>query len=324
MPDEDPEPGHGSSSQASAYGGPGWTPRPFGHREEIGNLWGACGIDSEWRALRAVLLHRPGEELAASADPDAVQMLAPLDIGQAQAEHDALAAAYEAAGVTVHRLEPEGIPRPNQMFCADLLFMTPEGAILARPASMVRAGEERQVARRLAALGIPIVRTLRGTATFEGADALWLDPKTVLIGCGLRTNADGAMQVAQALEAMGVAAIVVDLPYGTMHLMGILRIVDRELALAWPRRLAVAAVEALMDRGYGVAFLPDETDRRESRALNLVALGPRRVLMPAGHPEIQAFYESHGIACRAVAVSELSKAAGAVGCLTGVLQRESA
>ena len=32
----------------------------------------------------------------------------------------------------------------------------------------LRAGEERHVARRLADLGIPILRTLRATATFEG------------------------------------------------------------------------------------------------------------------------------------------------------------
>jgi N-dimethylarginine dimethylaminohydrolase len=48
------------------------------------------------------------------------------------------------------------------MFMADLMFMTPEGMILARPASDVRAGEERQAARKLAELGIPIVRSISG------------------------------------------------------------------------------------------------------------------------------------------------------------------
>jgi N-dimethylarginine dimethylaminohydrolase len=153
---------------------------------------------------------------------------------------------------------------------------------------------------------------------------MWLDASTVLIGCGQRTNTEGAMQVADALQAMGVQALVVDLPYGTMHLMGILRIVDHDLALAWPRRLAVAAVQALMDRGYGVAFLPDDTDWRDGAALNLVTLGPRRVLMPAGYPGLRAFYEAHGVVCAETAVGELSKAAGAVGCLTGVLRRDFA
>ena len=43
-----------------------------------------------------------------------------------------------------------GPATPNLMFCADLFVMTPQGAILARPASDVRAGEERWVARGLA------------------------------------------------------------------------------------------------------------------------------------------------------------------------------
>jgi N-dimethylarginine dimethylaminohydrolase len=69
------------------------------------------------------------------------------------------------------------------MFVADCMFMTAEGAIRGRSASTVRAGEERWVARRLAALGVPIVRSVRGTGTFEGSDAMGLDPATVLVRC---------------------------------------------------------------------------------------------------------------------------------------------
>src|SRR3546814_8550844 len=87
--------------------------------------------------------------------------------------------------------------------------MTPEGAILARPASTVRAGEERWVARRLADLGVPILRTLTGTAVFEGADLMWLDPRTAMIGLGLRTNEEAASQIATTLEEIGVETIAV-------------------------------------------------------------------------------------------------------------------
>ena len=117
-----------STFTASAYGGDGWSARTMPLRDEIGGLWTACGMDNEWAALRAVLLHRPGVEVAASADdPDAVQMLEPVDVATAAAEHDAMADAFRANGVTVHYVEPEQPATPNQMFCADLLFMTPEG-----------------------------------------------------------------------------------------------------------------------------------------------------------------------------------------------------
>ena len=327
---------------SAAYGGSGWSPRTTSLRQEIGTLWGACGVTNEWSPLQAVLLHRPGAELLASADANAVQMLAPLHVGRAQAQHDALAQAYRQAGVTVHyvlesarpaagppaagaetwQATPQ-MPPANLMFVADLLFLTPEGAIVGRPASTVRAGEERLVARRLADLGVPILRSVRGRGTFEGADAAWLNPHTVLLARGLRTNLEGAAQVASTLQEMGIEVIQVDLPPGTMHLMGQLRFVDRDLAIGWPGRLPQETVAALEAHGYSLAFVPDEAEAQRGAALNFVTLGPRRIVMPTGNPKTQAFYTELGIACHPVPVDELLKAAGGIGCLTGVLQRQA-
>jgi N-dimethylarginine dimethylaminohydrolase len=307
-------------STPAAYGGAGWSPRTTSLRDEIGRVWGACGLHDEWGPLRAVLLHRPGPELAVT-DPDAAQLLEPVDPERAAAEHDALAKAYGAEGILVHFVEPAGAPTPNLMFCADLFVMTPEGAIVGRPASTVRAGEERWVARRLGDLGIPIVRTVRGDGTFEGADAMWLDARTVLVGRGLRTGPEGAAQVAAILGDMGVEAIPVDLPWGAMHLMGVLRIANRDLAIAWPGRLAVAAVEALRGRGYRVLFLPDAPAADRSTALNFVTLAPGRILMAEGYPVFERFFEKAGLACRTTPVAELRRAAGGIGCLTGILER---
>jgi N-dimethylarginine dimethylaminohydrolase len=237
-------------------------------------------------------------------------------------QHDALAQAYRDQGVSVHYVEPEGVPPPNLIFCADLFFMTPEGAILARPASTVRAGEERWVARRLVDLGIPILRTLRGNAIFEGADAHWLDECTVLIGRGLRTNEQAIFQITGVLNEMGVDVIAVDLPIGTMHLMGILRFLAQDLAIAWPYRLAWRAVEAMRTRGYQVIYIPDEAESTHGGALNFVTLGLREIILAAGNPITQEFLETHGVSCHTVEIAELHKAAGGIGCLTGVLKRE--
>ncbi len=306
----------------SAYGGPGWRPRTQSIGEETGTIWGNFGIATEWTRLKAVLLHRPGSELTASTNPNEVQMLAPLDLTLAQAQFAQMAQAYESAGVTVHLLDPAITPSPNQMFMADLMFMTPEGAILARPASEVRAGEERRAAIRLAALGIPIARSIGGRGTFEGADAMWLDPQTVILGRGLRTNDAGAAQVTATLQQMGVDVIQVDLPVGSMHLMGMLRIADRDLAIGYPTRLAHRAADALRERGYHVAYPPNiEEELRGGSPLNFVTIGPREILMAAGNPNTQAFFEDLGIECHTIPVDELSKAAGAMGCMTAILQR---
>jgi arginine deiminase len=311
-----PEP----STSAAAYGGAGWSPRTAQMRDEIGSIWAGCGIDSEWRPLRSVLMHRPGRELDV-ADADAAQMLERPDAERAAAQHDALADVYRAAGVVVHFVAPD-VALPNQMYCADLFVMTPAGAILARPASTVRAGEERWVARKLAALGVPILRSIGGRGTFEGADAMWLDDSTVMIGRGPRTNDEGAQQVAAALAEQGIAPVVVDLPRVAMHLMGVLRIVDRDLALVRRGLLDDAALAALRDCGCDVHHFPDEAEMDAGAANNFVVLERRRIVMPAGNPLTQRFYESLGITCIVTPVDELAKGAGAIGCLTGVLSRD--
>ena len=79
----------------------------------------------------------------------------------------------------------------------------------------------------------------------------------------------------------------------------------------------------LRARGYSVAFIPDEREARDGFALNLVTLGPRQVLMAAGNPNTQGFLESLGVTCHTVEVDELGKAAGAIGCLTGILHRKA-
>jgi arginine deiminase len=312
-----------TTHSAAAYGGPSWSPREGTLRDEIGSLWAACGVASEWGPLRRVLLHRPDRELAGLDDPDAALMLAPVDGERAGRQHDALADVYRACGVEVSYVDPAVVPTPNQMFVADLMLMTPAGAIVARPASRVRAGEERWVARRLADLGVPILRTVGGAGTFEGADAMWLDAETAMVGRGLRTNPAGAAQVAGTLAELGVRTEEVDLPHGAMHLMGQVRIVDRDLALVQANRTPWSAVFALRDHGYEVRFFPDEAEIRAGFAHNFVTLGPRRILLPAGNPDSERYYaEVCGIECVTVELDELVKAAGAVGCLSGILARD--
>ncbi len=91
---------------AAAFGGEGWSPRSMAMREELGNVWGACGMSSDYTRLKAVLLHRPGDELLASANPNEVLMIKQLDLTRAQTQHDGIAEAYRQAGVAVYYVEP--------------------------------------------------------------------------------------------------------------------------------------------------------------------------------------------------------------------------
>jgi N-dimethylarginine dimethylaminohydrolase len=312
-----------SEPQPAAYGGPGWSARTASLRDEIGSLWHSCGISNEWNQLKSVLLHSPGKEIAAVADINAAQFLARPDLEELQTQHQALAGAYTKAGIEVHFVNPPWQPPPNQMYVADLMLMTPEGAIIGRAGSTVRAGEEVHIARRIADLGIPILASIRGGGTFEGADAAWLDSKTVLLGVGVRTNPAGADQVTNLLAALSVQVIRTNLPVGAMHLMGCLRFADRDLAIIRPEQLPEDARSLLVTMGYQVHTMPSEREIRSGQALNFVTLGPRRILVPSGTPKSHAFFNDLGLEFTEVEVSELIKCAGGIGCLTGVLERSS-
>lgn len=308
--------------RAAPSGGQGWQQRTKTHAEELGDLWAECGIVNEYAPLKSVLLHQPGPELIASIDPAAAQMLEPLDPDVAQSEHMNLADLYRAEGVEVNYVSPDvSEPSPNQMFCADLYAMTPEGAILGRTASVVRAGEERWVARRLSELGVPILRSLTGTAVFEGADLMWLNAETAVIGRGLRTNQAAISQIQSTLADIGVTCHAFDMPAGP-NSMGVFRIVDKDFAIAWPRRTPQSLIDLARSEGYEVAFVPESEEIHDRMAFNFVTLSPKRILMVGGNPKTKAFYESLGVTVLDVDMNEVPKAAGAVGCLTGILSRK--
>jgi N-dimethylarginine dimethylaminohydrolase len=310
----------------STYGGPGWIHRTSSHREEVaeGRLWYPARVDSEVSRLEEVLLTWPGEELNFREDPDSWLMLGRPDLGRIRKQCLALRELYESQGVKVHLLEPSSPPPPNLLFLRDLFLVTPEGAILGRPAAFQRSGEERFVAEALARLGVPILATMRGQATFEGADALWLAPDRVLFGLGLRTNQEGLWQVSEILHEMEVWSSVYELPPGVQHLLGVLNFIDGNLAAADAERCPQKLLQYLGKLGIEVVALPPDHELRILRGLNFVTLAPRRIVMPAGCANIRKRLEDKGVLVFEADVSEYLKAAGGIGCLTGILRREVA
>ena len=124
--------------------------------------WGVC---SEVDTLRDVIMRRPGKEID-NFDWQAARFKSAIDPEKFRAQHDNLAQIYREHGVRVHYVEEQRVDKPNALFCRDLLLMTPEGAIVTRPAMEARRGEERYMAKALADLGVPIIRTICGDATF--------------------------------------------------------------------------------------------------------------------------------------------------------------
>ncbi len=310
--------------QSASFGGPGWKARTATHAEEIeaGRLWSPYRVASEVGRLEAVLLAWPGPELDVGGDPDEHLMLGRVDVARIQRQARSIVDFFRARGVRVHVHRPPVAPPPNYIFMRDLFFMTPQGAVLGRPAGIQRAGEERWAAEALALAGVPILHTMRGSATFEGADALWLAPDRVLLGTGLRSNEAAAEQLAALLATLGVQLERIPLPRtGVQHLLGVVTPVDHDLAAVHGARADEALIARLTRLGIEALIIPSGEELLERRSNNFVTLGPREVVMPAGCPGTRSLLEARGVRCHELEVGEYVKAAGALGCLTGILSR---
>lgn len=300
-----------------------WFPdtRPFS--ELLKHNWYDCYCDSEVGKLRAVLLRRPGREIEFTDDPARYRFKDRMNPSKAREQQDALAQIYRAHGVEVHYLEEAREDRPNSMFLRDLVLMTPEGAIIGRPAMEVRRGEEKFVAKKLASLGVPIIKTINGDGIFECACALWVDRRTVIIGSGSRANRAGVEQVKSELRNIGVENFIdFQIPYGHAHLDGLINLADKKTALVFPWQVPYDVCRALMDLGFTIVEAPDIVEVKTGFAINFVALEPGKVVMPKGNPRCKAALEEAGVTVVEVDVSEIAKGWGAIHCMTAFIKRD--
>lgn len=292
---------------------------PF--EEQIRDYWGDWGISSQCAPLKSVLLRRPGKEIDDFGWEEA-RFREPIDPGKFREAHQRLVDVYEENGVKVYYLDEQREDRPNAVYCRDLMFMTPEGAIIARPALPVRRGEEVAMAKALAALQIPIVKTITGTGTFEGADCLWVDRKTAILARSSRTNEAGYNQVAHVLREQGVETILtVPIPYTNAHLDGIMNFVDEDKAIVNTRQVPYDVVEYLMNRGYNIIDAPDQDEARFSLGLNIVALRPGLVIQAQGNSQTKAALEKNGVQVISLDFDEILKGWGSVHCCSATLAR---
>jgi N-dimethylarginine dimethylaminohydrolase len=312
------------SDTPATFGGPGWRTRKSSHAEDVhaGQLWHSCGVWDEYSRLESVLISQPSQAFEEPGDPEAWLMLSWPDLAQLRSECAAIQAFFRAQGVEVHVHNPAEPPPPNYLFMRDLVFMTPEGAIVGRPASPARAGEARFAQAALADLGIPIIGSMRGHATMEGADCLWLDAATVLVGEGIRTNAEGVRCVAETLAPMGVSVRTVKVPPGAQHLLGVVVPLDRDLAVVDGARISSSLVGLLADQGIRTIAVPADDENRGRRGMNGVVLGPREWVMPSGCPGIRSLLDKEGVKVHELQVDAYVQAAGALGCLTAVIRRK--
>jgi N-dimethylarginine dimethylaminohydrolase len=311
----------------AAYHGPNWKIRSTHMTDEIrqGAIWAPYTCNSEWAPLQAVLLYLPGAEIEQVKDTDAALHLRPIDHRLLEKQHRDIVRQYESCGVKVHLLDAalvDDIRRPNVLFQRDLFWQTCQGAVVARMASPVRAGEERYATATLAGLGVPIALTVGGWGTFEGADCLWLGPHTVLCGVGNRTNEKGYDQIRNLLELQGVSCIPVPVPPHVQHLLGCVQIVSPNRAFVRVELASTDLLSVFDENGLHVVPVAESREVVEELAFNFVVVDRNSVIMTSQAPKFRRFLEQRDIKIAgSVSISEYVNAAGGLACATGILAR---
>ena len=144
-----------------------------------------------------------------------------------------------------------------------------------------------------------------------------------MCGLGRRTNSDGFQQLRAVLKAQGVATLAVDLPAATQHLLGILHIVDADLALVRTQIASKRLINILKRAGIAIIDVPETEEVLVRQGMNVLTVKPRVIVMPVNCPELKRLYTACGITIAAeIGIDQILNGAGGLACATGILARE--
>ena len=275
----------------------------FGSQSEPGfesktqqeSVWGRqWGCDNDVGQIRLCLMHRPGDEMNI-IDParriEEIGSYGDLEQGwyfqsdvipdwdEFRAQHDNLVQVLQSEGVEVVFLDSVEADGIKSVYTRDSSIAIRGGALVTRLARSIRRGEEAHVSKTLVNLGMPILRTLHGTALMEGGSFAWLNSKTAAIARSICVNDEGCDQVEQVLNAQGVELLRIDMTGYDIHIDGALTMIDVDVAIVDPDLLPYGFLRKLEALGIRTVEIDEQDD---PWIVNCLAMSPGRVIMPRG------------------------------------------
>ena len=250
------------------------------------------------------------------------------DFERACAEHARFRAILEDNGAEVVDLCGPDSLTLDAVYTRDATVVTPRGLVLCHMGRASRQEEPSINARLIEEqTGLGVLGQIEPPGRVEAGDVIWLDARTMAIGRGVRTNDAGIDQLRRMLGA-SVTVHAVPLPEprhpdDVFHLMMIISPLDRDLALVHAPSIPGEFADVLEARG--IQMLPVPEEEYEQMACNVLAIGPRHVVMLDGLPKTRALLEQAGCRVQTYAGAEISfPGEGGATCLTLPLVRRGA
>jgi N-dimethylarginine dimethylaminohydrolase len=289
------------------------------------------GTQTEFAPLRRVMMKHPKDAFVDEATIEAqwrrLGFSGPPDLTKACEEFDALVRLLEAGGAEVHLLPRNHGTTLDAIYARDAAVVCDRGVVLCRMGKPARASEPAAQEGALARLApaVQVLGRIEAPGTLEGGDVAWLDARTLAVGRGYRTNAEGIRQLRALLAGSIDELIEVPLPHwrgpgDVMHLMSLISPADRNLAVVYSPLLPVPFRELLLERGTRLVEVPDE--EFETMGTNVLAVKPGVCVMMAGNPRTLQRLQDAGAVGLQYEGREISvKGAGGPTCLTRPLRR---
>lgn len=211
----------------------------------------------------------------------------------------------------------------NIIYMRDLFFTTPMGIIISNMSANLRRPETMFAESFFRKFNFPIIKIFDNADIFEGADALWINNKTVLIGVGKRTNLTGFMKIKAFLYKHGIKTekchVHTNLP---QHLLGTLQIVDKNTAIIRRQIADPKIIKILHSYDYNCILIDENHEIIYNQAINLVTIAPRTVIIPDNCPNTEKLLLTNNInIADVVKIKEITKGGGGIACMTGILHR---
>lgn len=288
------------------------------------------GCQSMTGRIKRLLLKTPKDSFISQEDIDLhwqrLNFDSPPHLNEAVAEYEAFADLLNQMDIDISHLPPDDRTTLDSLYVHDPLIVTNKGAILCNMGKKARCGEPEAVGAFLERTGIPVLGRIAGQGRLEGGDVAWIDQRTLAVGEGYRTNAEGIRQLRQLLGDLVDEVVSVPLPHWNgpadiLHLMSIVSPIDDDLYLVYSKLMPVPFRNWLLDRGIRLIEVPEE--EYDSMGCNVLAVAPRSCIMMEGNPKTKELLEQVGVEVMTYRGTEISyKGQGGPTCLTRPLLRE--
>jgi len=210
-----------------------------------------------------------------------------------------------ACGLAITTLVAD-LDHPDSTFVEDTAVLTARCAVLTRPGAQTREGEVAAIRPVLRSF-FPVTMEIETPGTVDGGDICEAEDHFFL-GLSLRTNEEGARQLAAHLAGVGYPSTVVDVRgmSSILHLKSGVSYIGNNTLMVMEE---MAGWEAFA--GYELIRVVSE----ESYAANCVRVNDR-VLVAAGYPRLTAELTARGFNPLELDMSEFRKMDGGLSCLS--------